>query len=270
MNRGRIRTMRNVKRFLLPTAFAACTGMATMLSFGAEISTNAVGIAISGPIEHGDYKKLVTIIDSNAMSYSRYMNGILQLNSPGGDVSEAYRIAILVNESFAQTGVMKGATCASACFIIWAGGVQRLLGGSLGLHRVSMASANVDVKRRAKVLLPTAQTVEAFLIKVGIPRRLIDKGNETSPKNLFVVDTEWLIREGLWHTLQGDPSYLDVVEARCGLDPSVVGMSNSSVPRDGVMKKWLECSGQIQSENQNLEANMMRVAKLKIAAFLQP
>ena len=166
-------------------------------STAAEISAVPEGISVSGQIVAGDYKRLATFVMRNPSRLNSFLEGALVLNSPGGNVDEAMKIANLLDRSFAATSVLRGTTCASSCFLLWAAGASRSLSGTLGVHRLSLRSSSADIRDTEHVVRPAAQAIEAFLSRVGIPRRIVDKMTETAPSDLFMIDGRWLIEEEL-------------------------------------------------------------------------
>ncbi|MDL2357256.1 MAG: hypothetical protein QFF03_18530, partial [Pseudomonadota bacterium] len=61
------------------------------------------------------------------------------------------KIAKLFDRSFVSTFIERDSVCASACVIIWAGGVQRSISGTLGVHRIASSSTSVDINRLERV-----------------------------------------------------------------------------------------------------------------------
>jgi hypothetical protein len=74
-------------------------------------------LSIQGPIEEGDYERVVKY------DLSRFT--VVQLNSPGGLVAPALDIAAAVQKAGVSTVVGNGDICASACFIIFACGTYK-------------------------------------------------------------------------------------------------------------------------------------------------
>lgn len=177
------------------------------------------GILISGKIEAGDYIKLKNFLleQKNLENFT----ALVELNSPGGNVDEAIKISNLLKMGFAKVAVLKGDVCFSSCFLIYAGGVQRILLGKLGVHRLSLAEDDITVKNNEKLVGQKSKKVESFLLSMGIPRKIIDKMNETSPADLFIIDQKYLNQEKLVYAMEYQPNFIDVVEKECRLDPVV-------------------------------------------------
>lgn len=101
----------------------------------AELRDGLKVVYASGPIVSGDTARLRSAL-SRAL---RDPTGakVLFLNSPGGDVQEAFAMAKLMNEIVTNTIVPPGASCASACAaIVFISGQYHWVmeGGKLGMH----------------------------------------------------------------------------------------------------------------------------------------
>jgi hypothetical protein len=239
-------------RLLLLFAALLYSAWYASAAIGAEINLRpgGYGVSISGPIERGDYQRLTRFILGSAHR-NAFLSSIY-LNSPGGDVQEAMKIANLLDKSFAMTFVDENSVCASACVLIWAGGATRSLQGKLGVHRISLSSASVDVDRQDRVVHPASLSVESFLRRAGIPRRIIDKMNETSSSDVFMIDTRWLIEEDLIDAVSYRPAFIDIAARQCGPDPfAAAGRSGIRISREQGMK-WGTCVDDIRSANQTL------------------
>ena len=108
------------------------TGLTVLLSlpaFGATIHRIEGGVLLSGEIVAGDFQRVRSALDSLG-------NVSVFLNSPGGRVSEALRIAELMRLRRLSTHVPANAQCASACVLIFAGGIVRTAdrGARIGVH----------------------------------------------------------------------------------------------------------------------------------------
>ncbi len=219
----------------------------------AEIRLSDGRISISGPIAKGDYRKVAAfVIDPSYPERLDAFLGAVDLNSPGGDVAEAIKIAGLLDQSFAYTSVRKGGSCASACFLLWSAGVRRVNSGTLGVHRLSWTSPSTDVRRTESAVIPAAQTVEAFLLKMGIPRRILEKMSETAPSDLFVVSDRWLIEQDIAAAVGERPTFLDVAEKKCGTNPNTIAMRVNRRIDSRAFAVWDDCADDVRVANQTM------------------
>ena len=96
-----------------------------------------VEISISGNIAPGDIDALRASI--KAANDAGKLVTSLRLNSNGGNLLEAARLADWVKSAKISTNVGQGATCASACFLIFAAGETKYanISARIGVHRAS-------------------------------------------------------------------------------------------------------------------------------------
>lgn len=238
-------------KFRLVVAFCVAVGC-TAVTHAADIALrpDRIAISISGKIEPGDYRRLATLLIASKPRFA-FLSAV-HLDSPGGDVREAMKIARLLERSFTVTFIDKGSVCASACVMIWAAGVERSISGKLGVHRISAASNNVDIDKAEKVVRPAVLDVESFLREQGIPRRIIDKMHETPASEVVMIDLMWLIKEDLIDTISYRPSFIDIAAKKCGADP-VAAAGIAGVPVDKAeMMKWMICVDDVRLANQTL------------------
>lgn len=204
----------------------------------AQIKAACAVVGILGPIESGDYDKLLNIV--------RQSNGWLTtvaLASPGGNLSDALRIGRLIRQLMIAThapNVVAGRTmmpgvglysedpcptpsciCASACFVIWAGGIVRY-GSVLGIHRPSFDKryfSSLDLADAAAKYREALNELETYLSEVGVPesyrRQLLEVPSwEISiPSEQIKIDLETPNR-----ALRVVPAHADEwLTAKCGV-----------------------------------------------------
>lgn len=219
----------------------------------ASYSVYKSGVLIEGMIAKGDYRKLLAFIrDGN---FYRFMN-IIYIDSNGGDVVEAMRIGNFVNKLYGNTIVESNGKCLSACVAIWAGGVSRTLGGTgqLGLHRISMSRDEISVSKNEKAIKPIAENLESYLLKMGFPRRIVDKISETSSANIFLIDNRWLANEDLLDAVSYHPIFIDIAQKKCGT-LSIEQMGHISKAE---LLKWTQCVDDERYRNMNVDENEWR------------
>lgn len=90
---------------------------------------------LSGEIRPGDYDRLIAYFKNDPHGFVN-VNSI-SLDSPGGSVPEAMKLAKFIKETSRNTMVVEGARCMSACFFLLVAGGDRFLNenGKLGIHR---------------------------------------------------------------------------------------------------------------------------------------
>lgn len=177
--------------------------------FAATFATDDLGLSItmSGEIRSGDAERLVSIflavkpIYANLYLYPSSLN----LDSPGGDVAEAIRIADLVKVlslSVATVPDGKG-VCASSCFLIYVAALERSATGVdtlktegakgnlglLGIHRPYLqqhADGPEGAKRQEQIM----NDMRGYLIKAGVGHGLIDKMMAHASNDIYWLNAE--------------------------------------------------------------------------------
>lgn len=164
--------------------------------FRTELRNNIYQINIEGTIQRGDADNFIRLIFSSKPGSVFRRVG---LNSNGGDVDEAIKLASLVEQLRLRTKVNPGGVCASACFFIWVVGephnatsqISSQYLGRVGLHRPYLKNPKNDPKSLETQGVLQKQ-IANFLSEKLIPNRLIDL-MMTRPSN----DIYWLTKQDL-------------------------------------------------------------------------
>jgi hypothetical protein len=164
-------------------------------------------ILISGPIQSGDAQKFTNLLRQN----HPFVGGVT-IASPGGSVEDALKMGRLIRRHLLSTRVPfysldasngTGGTipegervcegprciCASACFLVWAGGYSRD-GEVLGIHSPSIKSTSfseLPADRASKLYRELISDIGRYLEDVDIPRKFRDLMSDTSSN-----DMRWL------------------------------------------------------------------------------
>jgi len=152
-------------------------------------------ILLNGAIETGDADRLDAFLAG--------MEGELPaiaLNSPGGSVFEALAIGRMLRARDADTVILPGTACFSACPYILAAGIERTVSklGAVGLHQhyydtpgyVPAYFAVEDIQHGQ------GQTM-AYLIEMGIDTGLMIHSLNTPPDDIYILVEEELIESRL-------------------------------------------------------------------------
>jgi len=123
--------------------FAVALAWTSTPALAATFERVPAGILLKGAIEEGDFERF-----SRALAV--HGTQPLLLSSPGGLVREALQIAETVKARGMSTHIPGGVTCASACVLVFAGGVVRSAEASarIGVH---MGSGLLNPKAIARV-----------------------------------------------------------------------------------------------------------------------
>ena len=223
------------------------------------------GVIVSGEIKLGDYQKFRNFLIEDENNLIEFLSGPITLDSPGGAVIESMKIANLIEQAFATTIVQSGGRCFSACVFLWASGVNRMLIGSakLGFHRISLSNDELSVAKSESAILPIAGNVSGYLMKMGIPRTIVDKMMETSSSDIYIVNLPWLISAQLDDYIQYRPSFIDIVQKQCGVDPVAKSFKGGPKPLTAEKQHWWDCEYKIQLANR--KENIRRIGALVYA-----
>lgn len=244
--------MRAITIFLLSAFFAAW-----MPAGAADISAYRRGVLIQGPIEKGDYARIIQFV-RHPDNYGRFARTVY-LDSTGGDLVEAVRIANLLEKSYAATNVAEGARCYSACFILWMSGVSRHVssGATLGVHRINVKVGEGTLDQQSTYFTQIARSVENYMSGLGTPRAILDKMNATAPSDLFVISPRWLLEQRLLTTLSYRIGFVDAAQARCGPEPVALAMKARAMMGDEEherwvlqLKNWMACADELRASSQ--------------------
>lgn len=171
-----------------------------------------------GPIVKGDAARLAAFISRHAGTIEA-----LNLDSPGGDVSEAVLMGEIIRAARLDAYVQPGRRCASACFFLWINGADRLAWGisdrtlpsgkpwlgNVGLHRPYLAeiqNTSTSVDEQGKVM----RFVGEYLHRKMVPRRLIDLMMSRSSKEIY-----WLTDEDIAELGKSPPDLDELYIAKC-------------------------------------------------------
>src|SRR3981189_1786563 len=115
----------------IPPAASAATFKSVATKDGGTI------ILLSGEIVEGDADTLKASIKT-ANDAGKLVSGV-RLNSPGGNLLEGLKLADAARFAKVATNVAGNATCASACFLIYAAGATKFANytAQVGVHAAS-------------------------------------------------------------------------------------------------------------------------------------
>lgn len=138
-------------------------------------------IIIAGKIQSGDeaaFSKLAIQFDK----------AVVGLSSNGGALLPALEIGTALHIRGFETAVAAGDQCASACALIWAGGVTRYLlkGGRVGFH-----ASYVDEGGKAVETGLGNALVGRYLTQIGLSERAVVFATASHPDSIA-----WLAQEG--------------------------------------------------------------------------
>jgi hypothetical protein len=142
-------------------------------------------IEAMGPIISGDTDRLRIVLRD--LPPTKHISAIT-LDSPGGSLTEAQSLADFARTMHGAVGVLSGAKCASACFLIFAAGNHRFMAADalIGVHSASeQGSETVGSVASTMIIAREAVTL-------GVPPLIVSKMVQTPPGRM-----EWLTPQDL-------------------------------------------------------------------------
>lgn len=165
----------------LVTSGLGCLLLAQPLSSNAATFSQRDGkVAFAGAIEPYDAERFAMFLQDGSEAPRH-----VELNSAGGSLDAATKIASLVELFRLDTTIPKKATCASACFVIFLAGASRTPyrdlddknDARIGLHRpylkaeTSKGDVPVDLAKQRAAMA----RLRGYLVERNVPQRLVDE-----------------------------------------------------------------------------------------------
>jgi hypothetical protein len=218
-------------------AFTALLTLGVPTAYGATVQADDNGrVYLEGPIEKGDFEKIRKAFVKADRSVW------LDLNSPGGDLLEAVKIARLVRNAWIVTEVSnwrfvgskqkelpKPVRCDSACAIIFIAGASRIYmvddekngRPALGFHRAYLDSGTnsvLDATSSERAFDQGNDVFRGALAEFGAPLAFIEQVMRTRSDNLMLLGAaQFYDIFGESRTLgDGIPWLEEFFNARCG------------------------------------------------------
>jgi hypothetical protein len=123
------------------------------------------------------------------------------LDSPGGDVLAAMELGEEVRNQLAWTAVDDDGECLGACIFVLAAGVRRTPAPKrVGLQRVNFDQsefASLSPDRAKQRHGASAKRVEAYLARMGMPKKLFQEMMRQPPGKVLFLDAGRLRTLGL-------------------------------------------------------------------------
>ncbi|MCS3731219.1 COG3904 family protein [Bradyrhizobium betae] len=188
--------MRAVLRYLVAAVavgFGTSAAAAEMhLDKGNPVSV----LKITGPIEKGDAKKFEQLAQQVPV-----LMMIVQLNSPGGELTSGLAIAEQIKVRGYSTAVRPGDMCASACALAWLAGDGRYMepASQIGFHAASRRSGTQSVESGEANAL-----VGAFLGQLGLSTDAIRYITHPSPSEVQWLTIKDAMRLGINVTIANE------------------------------------------------------------------
>ncbi len=171
---------------LLGAAVVSATAAAAELT-SVTLKDDALVVVLSGDIADGDADAAEALIKT-ANDSGRLVEAV-RLDSLGGSLAEAVKLTDLIRRAKLPTIVAAGAHCASACFIVFAAGIDKFASydAAIGVHGASDKFGH-ETARTEAATLSMARIAGTF----GVPPRIISQMIATPAR-----DIAWLTPDDL-------------------------------------------------------------------------
>lgn len=175
--------LRYIKFFVLIVACLGSANAVELIHKGQE--HDGVVIRLSGRIKDGDGEKLGQSLGEAKRNGLRV--SAIELDSPGGLVSAGATMARLVRDNKVNTVVNDGSACASACFMIFAAGKERITGeyARIGVHSAVNPLSGEDNGAKSATIDMTR-----FLAELNVPPTILGKLVVARPSDMY-----WLTKD---------------------------------------------------------------------------
>jgi hypothetical protein len=156
-------------------------------------------ILITGEIEPGDADSFSVAVKEANNAGKLVVN--IRLNSEGGNLLEGVKLADAVRYGKMSTNVGKNATCASACFLIFAAGSTKFAtyDAKIGVHGASDEDGSESVQSGAATV-----SMARIAKELGVPSAIIGRMVVTPPNEMVWLAPQDL--QSMGTTMVGKPS----------------------------------------------------------------
>ena len=203
-----------------------------------RINSNSFTIELNGIIKDGDDKLLLSAIKNDP--YKFLLSSSIILSSLGGSVSEAIKIAEIIEMASFMTIVNEGDTCASSCFLVLVAGQMRVMDGDILIHRPYISADSYDsgdLYETTKAHQTLMQDVRKFLAARAVPAYLIEYMMKKSSTEAYRLSIHDLIELG-----GTSPFFEEITIAKCGT-------SSQDLMNPSISPEKKRCVQDIRSDN---------------------
>jgi hypothetical protein len=209
--------MKNFLRIALFIAgiFASVHGYTSTMTPKLDFLSGFVYIKLEGKIVQNDPLLLV-----NALELAKAKNlkvwGVF-LSSPGGDVNAGLQLASIIRQNQLSTYVTANTTCSSACFYLFAAGVNRWAenGAKVGVHSAAENGLETD-----KATAATIHFLRELGTKLNVPDGILGKIAKTPPQDIYILSPQDLASMGV-QFVPTPANQIQNILAEAGLKKSV-------------------------------------------------
>jgi ATP-dependent protease ClpP protease subunit len=159
-------------------------------------------LKIDGEIDAAAVEKVQRLFDNRRRQAAKIVGERFEINSRGGDIIAAMAIGRMFRKEQAFLFIEDGSVCISACVLILAGAVDRIISpsGKVGIHRPYIMTTpqrqltGDQVKRVYGLMLGD---IRAYLREMNVSERLADVMLATEPERVHMLTQSELSGYGL-------------------------------------------------------------------------
>ncbi|WP_292898055.1 hypothetical protein [Nitratireductor sp.] len=147
-------------------------------------------LSLKGVIQPGSASRLRDVLTASALPITT-----VTLDSPGGALNDAMAMARLIRQRGLATRVEAGATCASSCPLVLAGGAERHVGrnATVALHQFHSPGSLFDPRQALSDAQLVTARISRHLDEMGVDPALWLHALDTPPRALYVLSPEQMI-----------------------------------------------------------------------------
>lgn len=153
---------------------AAEIGLSRKDVAGANPPLTVAAVIISGQIENGDAKKVEALLAEVKRTDDGRQIRRLLIHSPGGLIGEAMDIGRLIRSNGVEVFLPQQLSCVSACVLIIAGGVNRIIDGQVGIDLPHFLRAAGPKDNVPALLAESKQIMRDYFHSMGVAEELAD------------------------------------------------------------------------------------------------
>jgi hypothetical protein len=177
--------MRLMTAAIILIAVFSKTASAAQFSYTLQPDGTAASY-LNGQIVAGDSDAFASMLSTLSEQGHRVIGSVL--DSPGGLVGEAAKIARIVSTNGIDVAVPAGAQCVSACFLIFAQGRQKHVSENarIGVHGASVGGVETTDSQATTLIMARAAS------ELHVPQSVVAKIVTTPPSEIAWLTTDEL------------------------------------------------------------------------------
>lgn len=159
-------------------------------------------LLLSGEVTTGDAARLKNLLTASLASGKAA--SAIRLDSPGGNLVEAVKLAAVVHRARIATVVVAGATCAGACFVALIAGTQKFISATATIGAPGAAARKEPSGRTPVVVRDEMPAIVRAVKDLGLLDAIVTKMLATPEEEILWLSADDLGAMGA--TMTGKPA----------------------------------------------------------------